>query len=171
MACINSPRRGIRGGGGGEGRQGQFLIASACATHLGWCWWMARINGIWHAVSRRKIFRRINRPCPLSFIFPDAICVARIREKRGKKGGKKKNRRALRRRRWQHGGWNGRWEIFGGKERERSAKQSDAGDNETTLSRLCRCEGDYQQLTLRFSTRGDACTRLYTPGSWNEFLF
>lgn len=51
---------------------------------------MARINGIWHAVSRRKIFRRINRPCPLSFIFPDAICVARIREKRGKKGGKKK---------------------------------------------------------------------------------
>ena len=33
-ALIHLDERGIRGGGGGGG-QGQFLIASACATHLG----------------------------------------------------------------------------------------------------------------------------------------
>lgn len=54
-ALIHLDERGIRGGGGGGG-QGQFLIASACATHLGWCWWMARINGIWHAQYRAEKF-------------------------------------------------------------------------------------------------------------------
>ena len=38
-------------------------------------------------------------------------------------------------------------------------KQSDVGDNETTVSRFCRCEGNYQQLTLCFSACGSSCTR------------
>lgn len=38
-------------------------------------------------------------------------------------------------------------------------EQSDVRDNETTVSRFCRCERNYQQLTLCFSACGSSCTR------------
>lgn len=66
----------------------------------------------------------------------------------------KEMERVPKRRRWKH---NQRI-----RERERMfalVEQSDVGDNETTVSRFCPCEGNYQQLTLCFSACGSSCTR------------